>query len=109
MPAFLSLRQAIEEHVPDGASVALEGFTHLIPFAAGHEVIRQGKRDLTLIRMTPDLIYDQMADATGWPIRLAEHVEQTPAPTVTELEALRDLQARTARAHGTATEHDASG
>jgi len=60
MPAFVSLRQAIAEHVPDGESVALEGFTHLIPFAAGHEIIRQHKRDLTLIRMTPDLLYDQM-------------------------------------------------
>src|ERR1700690_4051676 len=46
--------------VRDGDVVALEGFTHLIPFAAGHEIIRQGRRDLTLIRMTPDLIYDQM-------------------------------------------------
>jgi glutaconate CoA-transferase subunit A len=44
----------------DGASVALEGFTHLIPFAAGHEIIRQHRRDLHLIRMTPDLVYDQM-------------------------------------------------
>jgi glutaconate CoA-transferase, subunit A len=60
MPAFLSLRQAIAEHLPNGATVALEGFTHLIPFAAGHEIIRQRKRDLTLIRMTPDLIYDQL-------------------------------------------------
>jgi len=56
----LSLRDAIAAHVADGASVALEGFTHLIPFAAGHELIRQGKRDLHLIRMTPDLIYDQL-------------------------------------------------
>jgi glutaconate CoA-transferase subunit A len=47
-------------HVRDGMSVALEGFTHLIPFAAGHELIRQGRRDLTLVRMTPDLIYDQI-------------------------------------------------
>jgi len=46
--------------VPNGARVALEGFTHLIPFAAGHEIIRQQRRDLHLIRMTPDLIYDQM-------------------------------------------------
>jgi glutaconate CoA-transferase subunit A len=46
--------------VSDGDSVALEGFTHLIPHAAGHEIIRQGRRDLTLIRMTPDLVYDQM-------------------------------------------------
>jgi glutaconate CoA-transferase subunit A len=57
---ILSLAEAIAEHVADGATVALEGFTHLIPFAAGHEVIRQGKRDLNLVRMTPDLIYDQM-------------------------------------------------
>ena len=56
----LSLRQAVERFVPNGARVALEGFTHLIPFAAGHEIIRQQRRDLHLIRMTPDLIYDQM-------------------------------------------------
>lgn len=58
--ARLSLRDAIAEHVRPGDSVALEGFTHLIPFAAGHEIIRQGIGDLTLIRMTPDLLYDQM-------------------------------------------------
>ena len=44
----------------DGDAVALEGFTHLIPFAAGHELVRQKRRGLTLIRMTPDIIYDQM-------------------------------------------------
>ena len=60
MPAFLTLAEAIAQHVPDGASVALEGFTHLIPFAAGHELIRQRRRELHLIRMTPDLIYDQL-------------------------------------------------
>src|SRR5690348_6055925 len=60
MTAFLSLSEAIAGYLQDGMTVALEGFTHLIPFAAGHEIIRQGKRDLTLIRMTPDLIYDQM-------------------------------------------------
>jgi glutaconate CoA-transferase subunit A len=57
---FLPLRDAIARHVHDGQSIALEGFTHLIPFAAGHEIIRQDRRQLTLIRMTPDLIYDQM-------------------------------------------------
>src|SRR6184192_1228778 len=57
---LLTLADAIEQHVRDGQSVALEGFTHLIPFAAGHEIIRQRRRDLHLIRMTPDLIYDQM-------------------------------------------------
>jgi glutaconate CoA-transferase subunit A len=55
-----SLADAIAEHVKDGDTVALEGFTHLIPFAAGHEIIRQGRRDLTLVRMTPDVIYDQL-------------------------------------------------
>ena len=56
----LSLPDAIAEFLHDGDTVAMEGFTHLIPFAAGHEVIRQRKRDLTLVRMTPDLIYDQL-------------------------------------------------
>ena len=57
---FPALHDAIERHVSDGACVALEGFTHLIPFAAGHEIIRQGRRDLHLVRMTPDLVYDQL-------------------------------------------------
>lgn len=57
---FLSLRDAVARYVKAGQRVALEGFTHLIPFAAGHEIIRQGIGDLTLIRMTPDLLYDQM-------------------------------------------------
>ncbi len=60
MTAFLSLRDAMALHVRDGMTVAMEGFTHLIPFAAGHELIRQQRRQLTLVRMTPDLIYDQM-------------------------------------------------
>src|SRR5689334_6794883 len=63
MSAFLELRDAVAQMVRDGDCVALEGFTHLIPFAAGHEVIRQGRRDLTLVRMTPDLVYDQMIGA----------------------------------------------
>jgi glutaconate CoA-transferase subunit A len=58
--AFLSLSEAISRYVRDGDTIALEGFTHLIPFAAGHEIIRQGRKDLTLVRMTPDLIYDQL-------------------------------------------------
>jgi glutaconate CoA-transferase subunit A len=58
-----SLRDAIATLVRDGDSVAIEGFTHLICFAAGHEIIRQRRRDLTLIRMTPDVIYDQMIGA----------------------------------------------
>ena len=60
MADLLTLPEAVSSYVRSGDSVALEGFTHLIPFAAGHEIIRQGLTDLTLIRMTPDLIYDQM-------------------------------------------------
>ena len=60
MAEITTLREAVAGLIHDGDSIAMEGFTHLIPFAAGHEVIRQGKRDLTLIRMTPDLIYDQL-------------------------------------------------
>ncbi|MBV9366214.1 MAG: CoA transferase subunit A [Solirubrobacterales bacterium] len=60
MAELMSLSDAVAELVSDGDSVALEGFTHLIPFAAGHEIIRQGRRELELIRMTPDLLYDQM-------------------------------------------------
>jgi glutaconate CoA-transferase subunit A len=60
MGKVMTLGAAVAEFVTDGDAVALEGFTHLIPFAAGHELIRQGRRHLTLMRMTPDLIYDQM-------------------------------------------------
>jgi glutaconate CoA-transferase subunit A len=60
---IVSLSAAIEAAVHDGDTVAMEGFTHLIPHAAGREVIRQRRRDLTLIRMTPDIIYDQMIGA----------------------------------------------
>src|SRR5512140_2788973 len=57
------MRDAVRDVVRDGDTVAIEGFTHLISFAAGHEIIRQRKRDLTLARITPDLIYDQMIAA----------------------------------------------
>jgi glutaconate CoA-transferase subunit A len=57
---LMTLTEAISRHVHDDQSVALEGFTHLIPFAAGHEIVRQRRKGLHLIRMTPDLIYDQM-------------------------------------------------
>jgi glutaconate CoA-transferase subunit A len=63
MAQIVSLAEAVERAIHDGNAVAMEGFTHLIPFAAGHEVIRQRRRDLTLIRMTPDLIYDQLIGA----------------------------------------------
>ena len=60
MAELAGLAEAVAELVHDGDSVALEGFTHLIPMAAGHEVLRQGRRELELIRMTPDILYDQM-------------------------------------------------
>ena len=63
MAEIVSLAHAVASAVHDGDTVAMEGFTHLIPFAAGHEVIRQRRRDLTLIRMTPDVIYDQLIGA----------------------------------------------
>src|ERR671927_320224 len=60
MNPIASLRDAVGALVRDGDTVAMEGFTHLIPFAAGHEVIRQARKRLTLVRMTPDLIFDQL-------------------------------------------------
>ncbi|HYT09531.1 MAG TPA: CoA-transferase [Mycobacteriales bacterium] len=63
MAELVSLREAVAELVRDGDVVALEGFTHLIPYAAGHEIVRQHRRDLTLVRMTPDVLYDQMIGA----------------------------------------------
>ena len=60
MSRVMTLAEAVEANIRDGDAVAMEGFTHLIPHAAGHEVIRQGRKGLTLIRMTPDLIYDQL-------------------------------------------------
>ncbi len=63
MNKLCSLSEAISQYVHDGDSVYLAGFTHLIPFAAGHEIIRQGRKDLVLARATPDLIYDQMVAA----------------------------------------------
>ena len=63
MADIVTLAEAVAAHLHDGDTVALEGFTHLIPSAAGHEVIRQRRRGLTLVRMTPDIIYDQMIGA----------------------------------------------
>jgi glutaconate CoA-transferase, subunit A len=62
-PSIVSLHDAVADVVRDGDTVALEGFTHLIPVAAGHEVIRQGRRGLTLVRLTPDIVYDQLIGA----------------------------------------------
>ncbi len=63
MAEVMTLAEAVSSLVKDGDMIALEGFTHLIPFAAGHEIIRQDRRDLTLVRMTPDVLYDQMIGA----------------------------------------------
>ena len=63
MTTITTLRDAVAELVHDGDTVALEGFTHLIPVAAGQEIIRQGRRGLTLVRMTPDIVYDQLIGA----------------------------------------------
>src|SRR3954464_6967606 len=63
MSKFCNLHDAIADAVHDGDTIAMEGFTHLIPFAAAHEVIRQQRQDLTLVRMTPDLVYDQLIGA----------------------------------------------
>lgn len=63
MSKITTLKKAVNDHIQDGDLVYAAGFTHLIPFAAGHEMIRQGKKDLTLARATPDLIYDQMVAA----------------------------------------------
>jgi glutaconate CoA-transferase subunit A len=60
MAEFLPLSEAVSRHLRDGDTVAFEGFTHLIPYAAAHEAIRLGRKDLTLVRMTPDVIYDQI-------------------------------------------------
>lgn len=63
MSKIISMQEAIQQFVPDGATIAIEGFTGLISFAAAHEIIRQQKRDLTLCRLTPDLVYDQLIAA----------------------------------------------
>jgi glutaconate CoA-transferase subunit A len=60
---IVSMKEAIADSVHDGNSIVVEGFTHLICFAAGHEIIRQGRKNLTAIRLTPDLVYDQMIEA----------------------------------------------
>jgi acyl CoA:acetate/3-ketoacid CoA transferase alpha subunit len=89
MAQLLSLRDAVAGLVNDGDTVALGGFIHLIPHAAGHEVIRQGRKDLTLVRM-------------AGPVRFAHDAVQTEPPSKDVLGVLRDLQARTRRAHGEA-------
>ncbi len=84
---ILPLSEAIAEFVRDGDTIALEGFTHLIPYGAGHEIIRQKRRNLTLIRMTPDVLYDQMIGA-GCATKL--HFSWGGNPGVGSLHRLRD-------------------
>jgi glutaconate CoA-transferase, subunit A len=91
MAELVALREAIGSLVHDGDTVAMEGFTHLIPFAAGHEVIRQQRTGLTLIRMTPDLIYDQLIGA-GCAARLV--FSWAGNPGVGSLHRLRDAVER---------------
>ncbi|MDP8990830.1 MAG: CoA transferase subunit A [Acidobacteriota bacterium] len=87
MAKILPLSEAIAEFVRDGDTIALEGFTHLIPYGAGHEIIRQKRRNLTLIRMTPDVLYDQMIGA-GCATKL--HFSWGGNPGVGSLHRLRD-------------------
>jgi glutaconate CoA-transferase subunit A len=84
---IVALSEAIAELVHDGDAVALEGFTHLIPFAAGHEVLRQGRRNLELTRMTPDVLYDQMV---GWGAARKLVFSYAGNPGVGSLHRLRD-------------------
>jgi glutaconate CoA-transferase subunit A len=63
MTKQLTMQQAVSQYVTDGSTIAIEGFTAFICFAAAHEIIRQGKQNLTLCRLTPDLVYDQMIAA----------------------------------------------
>jgi len=87
LAVFAKLSEAVAANVHDGDIVAFEGFTHLIPYAAGHEVIRQRRRDLTLIRMTPDILYDQMI---GMGVARALKFSWGGNPGVGSLHRLRD-------------------
>jgi hypothetical protein len=118
MARLASLQEAIATNLHAGDTVAMEGFTHLIPFASAHEVIRQRVGALTLVRMMPDLIYDQLIGMglvrklhpgvtreavqapCGWTLRWADDLATTPAPTAEELAVLRAIHERTRRAHG---------
>src|SRR4051794_9710733 len=102
MVRFLSLAEAVEETIRDGDPVAMEGFTHLIPNAAGHDRARLGlttrgptklitdlcvfepdtaSKEMTVSSIHPGVTRDQIAENTGWPVHYAANVTQTPAPT----------------------------
>lgn len=81
----MSMRDAIATFVRDGQTVALEGFTHLIPVAAGHEIIRQGRRDLTIVRMTADIVVDQLIAADCVRTLVSSFVGNSTAGSLGEL------------------------
>jgi glutaconate CoA-transferase subunit A len=81
----MGLREAIEKFVFDGATVSIEGFTHAIPTAAGHEIIRQGFKDLTLVRMTADIIVDQMLAANCISTLVSSFVGNSSAGSLGEI------------------------
>ncbi|WP_326806956.1 CoA transferase subunit A [Streptomyces sp. NBC_01775] len=81
----LSLREAVAWYVHDGDTVSLEGFTHLIPTAAGHEIIRQGRKDLTVVRMTADIVVDQMLAAGCVSTLVSSFVGNSSAGSLGEL------------------------
>ncbi|MEV1070045.1 CoA-transferase [Streptomyces sp. NPDC050263] len=82
---IMSMRDAIARHVHDGDTVCIEGFTHLIPTAAGHEIIRQGRRDLTVVRMTADIVVDQMLAADCVTTLVSSFVGNSSAGSLGEL------------------------
>ena len=90
MAEIVTLEEGVAELVSDGDTVALEGFTHLIPHAAGHELIRQGRRELTLIRMTPDVVCDQLI---GMDCARKLHFSWGGNPGVGSLHRFRDAAA----------------
>jgi acyl CoA:acetate/3-ketoacid CoA transferase beta subunit len=103
---FLALHDAVTQHVKDGDQVALEGFTHLIPFATGHECIMRPDvetGEMVVGSLHPGITREQVCRHTSWEVRFADTVEETAPPSAEELEVLRDLHARTARAHGAAS------
>jgi glutaconate CoA-transferase subunit A len=107
---IVSLGDAVEGLVRDGDVVALEGFTHLIPHAAGHEIVRRGRRDLALIRMTPDVVYDQLI-GMGCARKLVFSWGGNPRRRLAAPPARRrrELLAATARARGTFPRWDGGG
>jgi hypothetical protein len=102
MTEFLPLADAIGRHVHDGQSIALEGFTHLIPHAAGPAInpdVTILHAQLQLTALYPGVTVEAAQKATGWPLRVADELEVLAAPDPADLASLRDLHARTRAAH----------